>query len=98
MSFNLDNLFIPLSFEGAILVLSLGLVMGLVIASANHRLTPAHAYWMMAGGIVFFVPLSMFRGIQGVASWERILAYAVFWSIYVAGMYVGGIIFERARK
>jgi hypothetical protein len=97
MTLDWEDLIYTWSPEGFLLVLGLGLVMGVVITVSNHRILAAHVYWQLAGGLVFFIPLAIFRSIQGFEFWERPLGLLAFWFVYVAGMWASGYTLERWR-
>jgi len=95
MSFQFDDLVYTWSIEGFVLVFGLGTVMGTIIAVTNHRVMATHVYWQLAGGIVFFIPLTILRAIQEFDFWERPLGLLAFWVTYIIGMYLGGLLLER---
>jgi hypothetical protein len=77
----------------------LGMVMGYVVsATGDHYFRAGHAFWQLAGGVVFFVPLSLLRSFQGSLVWERLLATLVLWSVFVVGMSAGSYLARRIRS
>ena len=90
MTFDWADFLAPLDWAVLTLALVLGVSMGLAMRHAGHRITWGHAYWQITGGLVFFVPLALLRGLQGSDIWERLLATAVLWVLFVVGMRVGG--------
>lgn len=90
MTFHLDDFLAPLDWTVLALVLILGVSMGLAMRHAGHHVTWGHTFWQVTGGLVFFAPLALLRGLQGSDVWERLLATAVLWVLFVAGMRVGG--------
>jgi hypothetical protein len=90
MSFDWADFTAPLDPYVLAMALVLGVSMGWVIRRAVHALTWRHAYWQVAGGVVFFVPLALLRGWQGSDVWERFAATLVLWVIFVVGMRLGG--------
>ena len=90
MTFDWSDFLAPLDWAVLTLALVLGVSMGLAMRRAGHRITWEHSYWQLAGGLVFFVPLSVLRAWQGSEVWERLLATAVLWVLFVLGMRIGG--------
>ena len=90
MTFDWTDFLAPLDWAVLTLALVLGVSMGLAMRRAGHRITWEHTYWQAAGGLVFFVPLALLRGFQGSEVWERLLATAVLWVLFVVGMRIGG--------
>lgn len=90
MTVDWTDFLVPLDWAVLTLALVLGVSMGLAMRRAGHRITWAHTYWQAAGGLVFFIPLSIFRAWQESEHWERLLATAVLWVLFVVGMRIGG--------
>ncbi len=72
-----------------VLVVVIGCGMGLAMGASEHVVRRTHAYWMLSGGLVFFVPVAIAHFYHGVALWEHILADGVLWVFYVLGLYLG---------
>ena len=90
MTVDWTDFLVPLDWAVLTLALVLGVSMGLAMRRAGHRITWEHTYWQIAGGLVFFIPLSVLRAWQESEHWERLLATAVLWVLFVVGMRIGG--------
>jgi hypothetical protein len=88
MTFDWLDFVAPLDPHVCVMSLILGVAMG-TIAFGNHKLALTHVFWMLTVGAAFFIPISVLRALQGSSIWERLLATAVLWVIYVLGMYIG---------
>lgn len=95
--FHLLDFLAPLSPPTLIMAVILGISMGAVLVATHHRLTTITVFWQLAGGAIFFIPLSLLRAFQGSEIWERFLATLVLWIIFVLGMWLGARVFN-ARK
>jgi hypothetical protein len=98
VTFDWSDFFYPLTPLTVCLALFLGLTMGGVLMLANHRIGREHAFWQLAGGLVFFIPLSIARFADGSVTWERFLATFVLWVFYVIGMYAVFYVRDWFRK
>ncbi len=50
---------------------------------------------MIVAGIVFYIPLSLIRSMQGSQVWERFLATIIVWAVFVAGGSLGAWLKQR---
>jgi len=89
MTFDLAEFLTPLDPFVLLMSFVLGVSLGIVLRLMHHHLSRAAIFWQLAGGAVFFVPLSLLRALQGSTVWERFLATLVLWAIFVFGMWVG---------
>jgi len=89
MTFDLADFLAPLDPFVLLMAFILGVSLGVVLRLMNHSLTQVAIFWQLAGGAIFFLPLSLLRGLQGSPIWERFLATYVLWILYVFGMWVG---------
>jgi len=90
MTFQWPDFLAPLDPHVLVMAFLIGVSFGWSIRRAGHRTTWTHVYWQIASGVVFFVPLSLIRGMQGSDVWERFLATLVLWGVFVVGMRLGG--------
>jgi len=102
VTFDWADFLAPLGPEVLFMAFLLGMAMGAAIRGADHRMDWAHAFWMLSGGIVFFLPLSLLRGLQTAgegssAVWERFLATLILWAVYVGGMLTVGLVTKGRR-
>ena len=79
----------PLGLTTLVLCLSIGLVLGVVLRSVGHRFGWPHLFWQSAGGVVFFVPLALFRTFEGSDAGDHILGTGILWLVFTAGMNLG---------
>jgi len=93
--FTLSEFLAPLGWTTITLALALGLAMGVALRLTGHRFGWPHLFWQSAGGVVFFVPLALFRAFEGSDSWERFLATTVLWFVFTVGMNAGNRIYRR---
>lgn len=84
--FDLEDFLAPLDPSTLLMAMVVGIFIGVAMHLASHRMTVVHAYWMLAGGLVFFVPLSLARFLQGSLVWERFLATYILWMLFVLGI------------
>lgn len=100
MPFDLMDFLAPLDLWTLLMAAILGAVMGVVITRivGVERQALAHLWWQVAGGIVFFVPLSFMRAFQGSPVWERLLATVPLWMVYVVASYVASVVLVRIER
>lgn len=85
----------PLGWTTLVLCLSTGLALGVVLRLAGHRFAWPHLFWQSAGGVVFFVPLTLFRTFEGSDAGDHVLGTGILWLVFTAGMNAGNRIYRR---
>jgi hypothetical protein len=95
MTFDWSDFIYPLTLLTMALAVFLGAFMGVALVATGHRLGRQHLFWQIAGGVVFFVPLAINRGLEGSVLWERFLANLVLWALFVAGMAFAGWLIRK---
>jgi hypothetical protein len=89
MTFDWLDFIAPLDPWVIAMAFVLGVSLGLILYFGKRRISRPAIFWQLAGGLVFFVPLSLLRAFQGSAIWERFLATYILWCIFVTGMAIG---------
>lgn len=89
MTFDLADFLAPLDIWVVVLAFLIGCGLGLVLYRGHRNIYNGALFWMAAGGVVFFVPLSLLRALQGSSVWERFLATIVLWLVFILGIAVG---------
>src|SRR5512146_691087 len=84
--FDLNDLFSPLDPGTVGVVIIVGVGMGLAMGASEHVVSRTHLYWMLAGGLVFFIPIAIAHFYHGLPVWERLLGDFILWCFYVLGM------------
>jgi hypothetical protein len=97
--FVLSEFLSPLSTSELGAAFLIGLAFGYAIYG-RRPISPwaiQHIYWMLATGVIFFVPLSLERATEGSTTWPRFLATLVIWDTFILGTAVTPII-RRVRR
>jgi hypothetical protein len=84
-----------------LLVIGLGVIIGVIVITTGRRLDLIHAYWQVAGGTLFFIPLAVFavfRRTEGLYIWERNVSLWFLWLVYIASMLATGVIYRRWHR
>ena len=87
MTFDWSDFLAPLDPPALAMMFVIGLGFGVI--GQRSGMMPGHRFWLVASPFVFFVPLALFRGLEGVSSWERLLATGVTWLIFAGGFNLG---------
>ena len=98
MTFEIEDFLYPLSPLTVTLAFVLGMVLSFVLDRMHHRVDVTEAIFLLAMGTMFFVPLSVNRGLEQSPYWERFLANLVLWFVYVGGMLAMGWFRRRLTR
>lgn len=97
--FVLSEFLAPLTPSVLVASFLVGLAFGYVVYG-RRPVSPwaiHHIYWMLATGVIFFIPLSLERALEGSATWERFLATLIIWDVFIVGTSITPL-GRRARK
>jgi hypothetical protein len=93
--FDPETYLYPLNVWSVLLAVILGVAFGASTCRVNGLCPLRTLFWQIAAAAVFFIPLSLFRNLQGSPDWERILGTGTLWLIFLCSRAFGGWIYEH---
>jgi hypothetical protein len=91
----IESFLYPLNVWTVSLAVILGIGFGAATCRVNGMCPRRILFWQIAAALVFFVPYSLFRELQGSPDWARILGTGTLWIIFVICRSLGGWIYEH---
>lgn len=98
LDFDLTEFLMPLAPTVILMAACIGCGLGVARAASSPVDGGNHLFWMLAGGFIFFIPLSIVRGLQGSTTWERFAATIVLWATFAVGAYLGEQAYRRIHR
>ena len=83
---NIEILLDPWTVAPCFLV---GAFLGYLLRRLGHEFISTHIYWMLAGGMIFFVPIMVDNIAHGTLATTRTLGLFGLWIIFSVGMTIG---------
>ena len=82
---------------------ALSVVTGIMVGIAMARAIPGYAtltylFWLLAMGVIFFIPLAVLRASQGSDTWSRLFGTGVLWGVFVLAKFIAATFTERSRR
>ena len=83
--------------------MALTVATGFMFGIAMGRSMPGYAtatylFWLLAAGMVFFLPLTVLRASQGADTWARLFGTGFLWGIFIIAKFVGATFTEGRRR